>query len=145
MNISNLTIGQKEALLESKAIEIKTNIMKTYKLNNSQDFFNGSSTSNETLSREWTQELINEELNELLNEDEKVKSGHLSYNFKKSEFSEDEVCNLLGLYGEIEGEENDFYQVGWSKYKSYWRPTDLEQRNGRGERHGGLNKLGGTK
>lgn len=92
--------------------------MKNYKLNCSQDYFNGTSTSNETLSKSWNESLIELELEELLNEDENVKSAHLSYNFKKSDFTEDEVNDLLGLYGEIEGDENEFYQVGWSKYKS---------------------------
>lgn len=91
--------------------------MKKFKLKCSQSYFNGSSTSNETLPKNWNEDLIEKELNELLNEDETVSAAYLSYNFDKSNFSRDDVDSLLGLNGEIEGEQESFYQVGWSKYK----------------------------
>jgi len=56
---------------------------KVFKLTCGQRYFNGCDTSNETLEKKWTAELINQELEDLLSESDKVESAYLDYMFPK--------------------------------------------------------------
>ena len=79
-----------------------------------KDFNGNQRNSGKTASRIWNEDFINSELNELL-EDKNIETATLDYKFLKSDFNLDEVENLLGIYGEIDDETEDYYSINWVK------------------------------
>ena len=79
-----------------------------------KDFNGNQRNSGTTASRIWNEDFINSEFNELL-EDKNIETATLDCQFLKSDFNLGEVENLLGIYGEIDDETEDYYSVNWFK------------------------------
>ena len=96
-------------------LTLKFNKMKAIKLSYATKDFNGNQrNSGTTASRIWNEDFINSELNELL-EDKNIETATLDGQFLKSDFNLDEVENILGIYGEIDDETEDYYSINWVK------------------------------
>jgi len=92
--------------------------MKAIELEFSQKKFNGDFTGGTTIPRVWSEDLIEKELDELLNESESIEEASLSGDFPKSEFSIEEVEAIVGLYGEIVEDCENAINVSWAKYSN---------------------------
>ena len=89
--------------------------MKSITLSYTTKDFNGNQrNSGKTASRIWNEDFITSELNELL-EDKNIETSTLEGQFLKSDFNLGEVENLLGIYGEIDDETEDYYSINWFK------------------------------
>lgn len=89
--------------------------MKPTTLNQITVNFNGNSTSNETIEMVWTSDLIESELNDILT-DKNIQEAILEKQFLKSDFTLEEIENILGLYGEINDENDEIISVTWMKF-----------------------------
>lgn len=77
--------------------------------------FNGNQRSGGyTASRIWNEDFIASELDELL-ADKNIETATLDGRLLKSDFTLAEVENLIGMYGEIDNETEDYYSVNWIK------------------------------
>ena len=89
--------------------------MKAITLNYVTKDFNGKErNSGTTASRIWNEDFITSELNELLS-DKNIETATLDAHILKSDFTLDEVEDLIGIYGEIDDETESYYSINWFK------------------------------
>ena len=89
--------------------------MKAIKLSYVTKDFNGNQrNSGTTASRIWNEYFITSELNELIS-DENIETATLDAHILKSDFTLDEVEDLIGIYGEIDDETESYYSINWFK------------------------------
>lgn len=88
--------------------------MKAIELNATVTRYDEKKWQTETLLIVWTEELIESQLNDMLSEIE-TKSVELTKYFPKSDFTRNEIESILGMYGQIEEDEN-YYDVTWYKH-----------------------------
>jgi len=89
--------------------------MKAITLSYATKDFNGNQrNSGTTASRIWNEDFITSELNELLS-DKNIETATLDAHILKSDFTLDEVEDLIGIYGEIDDETESYYSINWFK------------------------------